>query len=242
MSMKPQHSHARVPDVARHLGIAVAILMCAALGACTAAPPPTSVTTATPAEAVTLPAGDVDLGAGTYLFDGFGVLLEVTVPEGWSWAKDRVLSKDAGDPAGVFVWFGHASYVPTDACQWPSEMADVGPSVEAFADALSAQTSTAMTEPREITVGRYSGIEFDFSVEGVAGLDDCSGSKICIHSESPSCTRWYHASVAQRETYRVIDLDDERAILTFGEFDDTTNAALVNEAQAVFDSITFVSE
>ncbi|HYI50600.1 MAG TPA: hypothetical protein VEX42_03415 [Microbacterium sp.] len=33
-----------------------------------------------------------------------------------------------------------------------------------------------------------------------------------------------------------------RAILTFGEFDDKTDAALVEEARAVFDTITFVSE
>ena len=90
-------------------------------------------------------------------------------------------------------------------------------------------------------MGEYSGVEFDFSVEGVAELNDCSAAKICIHSESISCTRWYNSSVAQRETYRVLDLDGDRAILTFGEFDDKTDAALVEEAQAVFDSITFVS-
>ena len=53
---------------------------------------------------------------------------------------------------------------------------------------------------------------------------------------------WYTSPVAQRETYRVLDLDGDRAILTVGEFDDKTDAALVAEAQAVFDSITFVSE
>lgn len=68
-----------------------------------------------------------------------------------------------------------------------------------------------------------------------------SGAKICVHSESPSCTRWYNSSVAQRETYRVLDLDGDPTILTFGEFDGQTDAALVDEAEAVFNSIRFVS-
>jgi hypothetical protein len=59
--------------------------------------------------------------------------------------------------------------------------------------------------------------------------------------ESTSCTRWYDASVAQKGTYRVLDLNGERAILTFGEFDGDTDPALIDEAQAVLDSIRFVT-
>jgi hypothetical protein len=241
MFMQDPHSKARLAGRGRHLGVAAAILMCAALGACTAAQPPTPAATE-PAAATPLPATNVALDAGTYLVDRFSVPLEVTVPEGWTWAQDAVLRKDVGDTEGVFVWFGYATYVPTNACQWPGTLTEVGPSVQEFADALEAQTSTTMTDAREFSVGGYRGVEFGFAVEGVAALEDCSGAKICIHSEAPSCTRWYNSSVAQRETYRVLDLDGERAIVTFGEFDDKTQPALVEEAQGVFDSITFIVE
>ena len=175
-------------------------------------------------------------------FNGLTVPLEVTVPDGWTYVHDRALRKDVGDAEGVFVWFDRATHVPTDACEWPGTITKVAPSVAAFADALAAQESTATTAPIEVTVGDYRGVEFDFSVEGVDDLTDCSDDKICIHSESVSCTRWYNSSVAQRETYRVLDLDGDRAILTVGEFDDQTEATLAEEARAVFDSIRFVTD
>ena len=58
---------------------------------------------------------------------------------------------------------------------------------------------------------------------------------------SASCTRWYNSAVAQRGTYRVLELEGERAILTFGEFDGNPDAGLMEEAQAVFDSIRFIT-
>lgn len=242
MSMKDQHTHARIDRWGRHLGIAAAILTCGALAACTAPQLPTPTASVVAAVSAPLAGTDVELDAGTYLFDGFSVPMELTVPDGWTWINDTVLRKDVGETEGVFVWLGHASHVPADACQWPGTLAEVGASVDEFVDALDAQSSTTTTSAREVTVDTYSGVEFDFSAEGVAALDDCSGSKICIHSESGSCTRWYNSSVAQRETYRVLDLDGERVILTFGEFDDKTQPELVEEAEGVFDSITFISE
>ena len=241
MFTKHQHSRRRGYGAGRCVGVTAAVLLCAALGACTAASSP-GASTAPGVVATPLPAGDVGLDGGTYLFDGFSVPVEVTVAEGWTWINDRVLRKDVGDTEGVFVWFGHATHVPADACSWPGTLAEIGPAIADFTDALAAQTSTTMTAPGQITKDDYSGVEFDYSVEGVAGLEDCSSAKICIHSEGPSCTRWYNSSVAQRETYRVLDLDGERAIITFGEFDDKTRPALIEEAMEVFESITFVSE
>lgn len=237
MSTQPKHSVARRSGPLRILAPAVALLLCAGLGACTAAATPGAPT----AEAAAMPLQDGELDAGTYLLNTFTVPLEVTVPDGWTFVMDRVLRKDVGDTEGVFVWFGRATHVPVDACDWSGTMTEVEPTVRGFVDALTEQTSTTTSAPAEVTVTGYSGLEFDYSVEGVANLSDCFGDKICIHSESVSCTRWYNSSVTQRETYRVLDLDDDRAILTFGEFDDKTDAALVEEAQEVFDSIRFVT-
>lgn len=241
MSSPRQQISRRRASRMRQVGIAAVIVMCASIVGCTAAPPTTSATSPA-AEAIPLPSRDADLDAGTYLFDGFAVPFEVTVPDGWTYVHDTVLRKDVGDAEGVFVWFGRATHVPADACEWSGTITEVAPSVEGFADALAAQSSTTTTNPAEVTMGDYSGVQFDFSVEGVADLADCSDSKICIHSAGTYCTRWYNSSVYQKETYRVLDLDGDRAILTVGEFDDQTEAALVEEARAVFDSITFVSE
>jgi hypothetical protein len=242
MSVHEQHSNTGLARSGRTLGAAAVILMSAALGACTAPQPANPAASAATVVSVPLAGDDAELDAGTYLFEGFSIPAEVTVPEGWSWVNDAVLRKDVGDTEGVFVWLGHASHVPADACQWPGTLIEVGTSVGAFADALQTQTYTTTTDVRDVSVGDFSGVEFGVAVEGVADLDDCSGAKICIHSESASCTRWYNSSVGQRETYRVLDLDGERVILTVGEFDDKTQPALLAEAQGVLDSVAFVSE
>ena len=245
--MFAQHSLTRHGGPLRKLLAAAALTACTGLAACTATLPSAaeSVPTADAAlapHAAPLPTSDADLDAGTYLSSAYSVPFEVTVPEGWTYVNDRVLRKDVGDTEGVFVWFGHATKVPADACDWTGTNTIIEPTVEGFVQALAAQTSTTTTDPTEVSVGGYSGLEFDFSVEGVADLSECDGDKICIHSESSGCTRWYNSSTAQRETYRVLDLDGERAVLSFGEFDDRTQPALVEEAQEVFDSITFVTD
>ena len=61
-------------------------------------------------------------------------------------------------------------------------LADVGPSAEAFVNAMAEQSSTASTPPAKVMVGDYSGFEFDHSVEGSVDINACDGSKLCIHS------------------------------------------------------------
>lgn len=113
---------------------------------------------------------------------------------------------------GVFVGWWPADYVPTDACAWVGALVEVGPSPEAFIDAMTAQTPTAITAPVEVVVGDYSGVQFDHSVEGDVDITACDRDKFCIHSEfSNECTRWY-SSAAERETYRVVDLNGQRAM------------------------------
>lgn len=90
----------------------------------------------------------------------------------------------------------------------------------------------------EVAVGDYSGLEFDHSAESDLDTTDCDGDRICVHSESgQKRTRWYSA-VSERETYRVVDLSGEHAVLTVGEFQ-SVDPALTREARGVFDLIVF---
>ena len=52
--------------------------------------------------------------------------------------------------------------------------------------------------------------------------------------------RWY-SSAAERETYRVVDLNGQRAMYWVVQFHEAINPALTKEARAVFDSIVFRS-
>ncbi|MDQ0673159.1 hypothetical protein QFZ36_000720 [Pseudarthrobacter siccitolerans] len=223
------------------IGVAVAVLACVGLSACTAAEAPSPASTTEARTVAALPAtGDID--AGTYLVTGFTVPFEITVPDGWSTLEGDGLGKDDPDHPGedaVFLTFWPTDYVPTDACAWRGSLVEVDPSAEAFVDAMTAQTSTASTPPVEVVVGDYSGFEFDHSVEGDVDITACDEGKFCVRSdESDICTRWY-SSVAERETYRVVDLNGERAVIGVTYFHESINPELTREARAVFDSIAF---
>ena len=143
----------------------------------------------------------------------------------------------------VFLTFWPTPYVPTDACAWRDALVHIDPTAEAFVDAMTAQTSTASTPPVKVMVGDYSGLEFDHAAESDVDIADCDGGKLCIYSDSTQhCDgRRMSATVGDRDTYRVVDLNGERAVIAVGQFDESVDPALTKEARAVFDSIEFVA-
>jgi hypothetical protein len=222
------------------------------LSACTYEAPSPARTTEAPSPTPTTEAGTVaplpengDVDAGTYLVTSFTEPFEITVPDGWLTADGDGLSKDDPDHPGegaVFVAWWPAKYVPMDACAWQGALVEVGPSAGAFVDAMTAQTSTASTPPVEVVVGDYPGFEFDHSVEGNVDIKACDRDKFCIHSEfSNECTRWY-STQTERETYRVVDLNGQRAVIWVAQYLPPINPELTREARAVFDSIVFKSD
>ena len=46
----------------------------------------------------------------------------------------------------------------------------------------------------------------------------------------------------ERETYRVVDLNGQRAVIGVGQLHEPINPELTREARAVFDSIVFKSD
>lgn len=238
--------------------LSVGLLGPVGLSACTYEAPSPAPTTEAGTVAPTTVAGAVpplpesgDIDAGTYLVTSFTKPFEITVPEGWSTDDGEGLSKDDPDhpdAGAIFVAWWPADYVPTDACAWEGALVKLDPWAEAFVEAMTAQTSTASTSPVKVVVGDYSGFEFDHSVEGVLDIKACDRDKFCIHSEfSNECTRWY-STQNERETYRVVDLIGERAVIWVAEYHEpinpelTINPELMREARAVFDSIVFKSD
>ncbi|MDF2048879.1 hypothetical protein [Arthrobacter sp. Cr_A7] len=224
--------------------LSVGLLGPVGLSACTTAEaPPPAATTEAPTVAPLPESGN--LNAGSYLVTSFTEPFEITVPDGWLSDGGEVLFKDDPDHPenlGVAVVFWPTPYVPTDACAWQGNLVEVGPSAEAFVDAMTAQTSTASTTPVEVMVGDYSGFEFDHSVEGDLDITPCDRDKFCISSEfSNECTSWY-STKEERQTFRVVDLNGQRAVIWVVQFHESINPELTSEARAVFDSIMFKSD
>ena len=77
----------------RRVGVAVALLACVGLAACTATEPPSATSTAEADTIAPFPeSGNID--AGTYLVTGYPVPFEITVPDGWFTYKGGGLAKD----------------------------------------------------------------------------------------------------------------------------------------------------
>ncbi|WP_425455786.1 hypothetical protein [Arthrobacter crusticola] len=240
--------HEKAAQRSRHLLPLVTIALIGCLGGCQNepddAPLPSARVPAT--EAGTVPplpdSGDID--AGTYFVTSLTEPFEITVPDGWTSDGDGLGKDDPGHPGegAVYLIFWPTDHVPTDACAWRDALVEVDPSAQAFVDAMAAQTSTASTPPVEVRVGDYSGFEFDHSVEDAVDITACDDDKICPRSESSNyCTRWY-SSVAERETYKVVDVNGKLAVMGVTYFHESINPELTREARAVFDSIAFKSD
>lgn len=230
---------ARLRGATRLPGLLIALVLCSSLAACTAAgtppAPPTGEAAATP-----LPLnGSID--AGTYVVTGFTIPFEVTVPDGWRAVDGWRLNREVDGRREVFLTFLNPAYVPADGCAWSTPIPEVEPSIEGFVDALVAQKSTTTSTPTEVMVGDHRALEFDYAVEPGVKSGDCRAGHVCVYAETPDdCSSWY-MSVLQRETYRVVDLHGERAVLSVGENDVETDPAVLQEAHDVFDSIVFTS-
>jgi len=227
----------------QQVGAAIAVLTCIGLAACTAAETPRPASTEEPRTVAPFP-DNGDLDAGTYLVTGYTAPFEVTVPDGWATGDGANLFKD--DPnhpenGAVFLVFWPGDHVPTDACDWQGAPVQVGPTATEFVDAMTAQASTVSTTPVRVVVGDYSGFEFDHAVDSDVEITGCDGGKFCVHSDrAQECGRWY-SDPGERETYRVVDLDSERAVIAVGQFYESIDPALTVEARDVFDSIEFVA-
>ncbi|MDQ0825604.1 hypothetical protein QFZ60_001777 [Arthrobacter sp. B2I5] len=189
--------------------------------------------------------GDIDAGTYLVLATGYTAPFEITVPDGWSSESGEVLGKNDPDHPGegaVYVAWWPADYVSTDACEWVGALVKVDPSPMSFVDAMAAQKSTVSTPAVKVMVGDYSGFEFDHSVEGDVDITACDGDKLCIHASSAyQCSRWY-STQNEHETYRVVDLNGQRAVIWVAQYRPPINPELTREARAVFDSIVFTSD
>jgi len=232
MSTQRQHSSTHRAASIRSSGAAAALLLSIGLVGCAAAQPPTATHAG---DAIPLPQNG-DLDAGTYLVTSYPVPFEITVPDGWGISEGRMLDSD-----GVLVLFSNPTSVPSDACAWSGTLTEVDRSVAGFTDAMAAAAATATTAPVEVMSGDFQGVEFDLSVESDVAIDDCSQSHVCIHGSGNHCSRYYNA-VDISETYHVFDLDGDRAVISLSLEYGGVDPAMVEEANAVFDSIRFLPD
>lgn len=242
-----RRSRAAQATRSRRVGVAVAFLACFGLAACTSTEPPSPASTAEADTIAPFPeSGEIDPGidAGTYLVTGYPVPFEITVPDGWVTYDGESLGRDDPDLPNEYnavLTFYPAYLVPTDACAWRGALVQVEPTAEAFVDAMTAQKSAVTTPPVEVVVGDASGFEFDYAVESGVDFTGCDYGTFCIHSDSAEdCNGRSFKYVDSRQTFLVVDLNGERAVIAMYLSQESIDPELTTEARAILDSIEFV--
>ena len=187
------------PTRSRQVGVAVALLACVGLAACTATEPPSPASTVEADTIAPFPeTGYID--AGTYLVTGYPVPFEITVPDGWETFDGASLGKD--DPDLLNSWnaallFYPVTSVPRDACAWKDALVQIDPTAEAFVEAMAAQKSTVTSPAVEVMVGDYAGFEFGHAAKSDVDATNCDDNVICMHSDvAQDCTGTAYETVA----------------------------------------------
>ena len=91
-------------------------------------------------------------------------------------------------------------------------------------------------------MGDYAGFEFDHATERRRRHHRLRRRQVVhllgLRRRTATDTQYPNAGV--RETYRVVDLNGERAVISVSQSDESIDPAMIKEARAIFDSIVFV--
>ena len=222
------------------------------------APSPSSITSQSVPPAPTStpsPYPDVDrvLAAGAYVLHPLraqdsSLAVTFTVADGWQTFGSALLPSgdpETGPPGGMAILFPGDVTTLNDPCNWRGTADDVtvGPAVDDLVEALVAQTAYEVSDPVDVTIGRYSGKRVDI----VLPTDPFEGQT----SDAPECdlgvfqlwntAAWgedgiYAQGPADRWHTHILDVDGTRLVIVTRDFAGTS-AAERAEMDAIIDSV-----
>jgi hypothetical protein len=200
----------------------------------TASSAPTASTSPTAQEAQELPAGDLEAGTYTGVYEGYRFTF--TVPDaGWTSIADTgccVLFQGEDEDGAQMFLGGDITSLYADACESAGTGFEPGPSVDGLASALTSLEDFESTEPSDATLNGYDGKRVALTVPaGVAVRStDCDQGKYSLSSD-----RWYQ-SAGQTDDMWILDVDGQRLVLTFATTPNTP-ADLVEQLEQIRDTI-----
>lgn len=160
-----------------------------------------------------------------------------TVPDGWAGAPFQGLWLASGGnapPAGAGMLFNRGYWLYSDPCRTPDNVASlpdipVGPTVDAFANALAEHPLLEVTTPVDVTLAGYAGKYVDLQVP--ADISACDvywpwegGGGIYAQGPSHQWHLW------------ILDVEGVRVVVQATDYP-ATSAQHQSELQAIVDSI-----
>jgi hypothetical protein len=95
------------------------------------------------------------------------IRLTLTVPDGWTSPENAGITlqgKAFTAPDHAWLFINRGAWLRTDPCKSPEPDIPVGPTVDAFANALAVHPILDTTAPVDVTLGGYSGKYMDLHV------------------------------------------------------------------------------
>jgi hypothetical protein len=220
------------------LGLAsAAVLVAAILGVSYLAPgggvgglfgEPTPTSTVSPRP---LPGSEGILAAGTYLVDDpFPVRMTFDLPRGWTPCGHGEVEVGlcAGPASGVA--FLIVENVVVDPCDPSRATFDppVGPSVEDLAAAISNLPRFESTEPTEIVMGRFNGLQLEVTAPVAVTCDLGTWS---------TAERVNGVGAGEVNLLRIFDIDGVRVMIAGAHHPGQTPQPTIDEIEQIMDSI-----
>lgn len=197
----------------------------------------------------TLGVGSEALAAGTYVLDldagGSGderiPNMTITVPDGWGNLDGWVVHSGEGTDHFVGITFWDVDEVYAHPCRWSSRTIQPGPTVADLAKALTERPLRDATEPVDIVVDGYRGIQLEWSVPANIDFSTCDGND--FRSWTGAAGSWggsvrYHQGPGQVNRLWILDIDGERLVVD-AMYMPSTDATDREELWHVMESIRF---
>jgi hypothetical protein len=167
--------------------------------------------------------------------DSIGVTL--TVPDGWAGVDSAVwlAAEENSAPAGAALGFSRGGWLHSDPCVTAAQVTAgvkpdvaVGPSVDAFANALADHPLLGATDPVAVTLGGYSGKYVDLQLP-----TDLTG---CATSYYPWEPGIYAQGPGHRWRLWILDVNGVRFVIAAMDYAGTSSQHKA-ELQAMVDSV-----
>ena len=201
----------------------------------------------------TLAEGSEQLPAGTYMLDldarSSGMErfppIRITVPEGWVNIDGWGVNSGADTDHWVAITFWEMGDVYAHPCQWQGRMIQPGPSVADLAKALAKRPLRDASEPVDIEVDGFRGVQLQWSVPADIDFSKCDvagDGEHAFESWTAEPGSWntdrYQQAPGQVDRLWILDVEGERLVID-AMYLPTTDAKDRDELWQVMESIRF---
>ncbi len=166
------------------------------------------------------------------------------VPEGFSnfgfwmvWPSEYA-SPSGDSPPLRAVQYWTVNGVFADPCRWAGAAREIGPGVDDFVTALSAQRRTEVSDASPVSLDGHEGVTLEIRVPDDLEMDACDEGRYMFWEGSPDDAQHQTESDAAERLW-IVDVDGQRVVLAL-LLDPEVPEQDVDDLTATVESVRFI--